>query len=164
MTTIQKKSLNVGKFVKTAHVDAVIRNYKKERWVHNSARLGREDSLSVWYSVEELESLLGTIKQHGGDGVKLYFGAYPLDYAENPAYAGRQTIVLVATKSRETTGGTTNKDIYITKEGASEILAYNAGRICPPFCGGGGNIDGDSEWGALGLTLVKQGDAGLLVV
>ena len=39
----------------TNHVNTVIKNYKKERWIHNSNRLGKEDSLSVWYSIEELE-------------------------------------------------------------------------------------------------------------
>jgi hypothetical protein len=54
MLTIEKKTVKAGKLVDTAHVDTIIRNYKKERWVHNSKRLGKEDSLSVWYSIEEL--------------------------------------------------------------------------------------------------------------
>ena len=62
MLTIQKKSLKVGKFVNTEHVDTVIRNYKQERWVHNTERLGKEDSLSVWHSIEELEELIAKPK------------------------------------------------------------------------------------------------------
>lgn len=58
MLELKKKSVATGKFVDTAHVDTIIRNYKKERWVHNSQRLGKDDSLSVWYSVEELETFL----------------------------------------------------------------------------------------------------------
>jgi hypothetical protein len=55
MLEVQKKSVKVGKLVNTEHVDTVIRTYKQERWMHNSKRLGKEDSLSVWYSIEELE-------------------------------------------------------------------------------------------------------------
>ena len=78
MLETQKKSVKVGKRVNTDHVNAAIRNYKQERWVHNSKRLGKEDSLSVWYSLEELEEFLATSKAHGGDGIRLYFGAYDI--------------------------------------------------------------------------------------
>ena len=82
MLTIEKKSVKAGKLVNTKHVDTVIKNYKQERWVHNSKRLGKEDSLSVWYSLEELEEFMELIKTHGGDGVRLYFGAYDKEYDE----------------------------------------------------------------------------------
>ena len=55
MVTIEKKSIKVGKLVDTEHVETLIRNYKQERWAHNSKRIGKEDSLSVWFSVSELE-------------------------------------------------------------------------------------------------------------
>ncbi len=165
MITIEKKSLSVGKYVNTEHVDTVIRTYKKERWVHNSKRIGKEDSLSSWYSVEELEGFIDTIKQHGADGIKFYFAAYPENNAPKPEYAGRQTIVLVATKSKENGNGVTNKDIYITKNGSTDILAYNAGSLCPPFCGGGGPPGtGDTEWGGLGLAIVDKGNEGFAVI
>jgi len=76
MLTIEKKSLKVGKFVNTEHVDTVIRTYKQERWVHNSERLGKEDSLSVWHSIEELEDLIAKAKEHGGDGIRFYFECF----------------------------------------------------------------------------------------
>ena len=63
MMTIEKKSVKVGKFVSTAHVDTVIKNYKQNRWVHNSKRLGKEDSLSVWFSVEDMEAFLEKAKE-----------------------------------------------------------------------------------------------------
>ena len=77
MLTIEKKSLKVGKYVSTEHVDTVIKTYKQERWVHNSERIGKEDSLSVWYSIEELEEFMATSKENGADGIKFYFAAYP---------------------------------------------------------------------------------------
>lgn len=158
MTKTQKKSLVAGKQVDTAHVDTVIKNYKQHRWVHNSRRLGKEDSLSVWYSIEELERFIEKSKEHGADGIKLYFGAYNEDYKEQPLYAGRQTIVLVATKHKTSEAGESNKDIYITTERGSTILAWNAGSVCPPFCGTKGDFGDD-----IGITIIDKGEDGIIV-
>ena len=158
MTKTQKKSLKVGKPVGTDHVNTVVRNYKKERWVHNSRRLGKEDSLSVWYSIEELEEIMGIAKNHGADGIKLYFGAYDENYKDEPLYAGRQTVVLVATKHKITEAGESNKDLYVqTDKGTTTIMAWNAGAVCPPFCG---PKDG---FGDLGITILDKGDEGFIV-
>jgi hypothetical protein len=155
MVTIQKKSLKVGKQVNTKHVDNAIRNYKQERWVENSRRLGKEDSLSVWYSIEELEDFIAKSKEHGADGLKLYFGAYDKDYETQPLYAGRQTIVIVATKHKDTEDGHTNKDLYVQTDAGTSILAYNAGMICPPFC---------TKESGVGITIVDKGVEGFEVV
>jgi hypothetical protein len=157
MMTTQKKSVKAGKFVNTDHVNTVIRNYKQNRWVHNSKRLGKEDSLSVWFSVEDLEGFLAKAKEHGGDGVRFYFGAYDENFTEKPLYAGRQTIVMVATKQKETIAGTTDKDIYINTEKGSNILAFNIGRLCPPCCQNG------DDFGGLGITIVDKGEDGLAI-
>lgn len=159
MNTIQKKSLRVGKQVNTDHVDTVIKNYKKERWVHNSNRLGKEDSLSVWYSIEELEEFIAMSKEQGADGIKLYFGAYDKEYEDQPLYAGRQTIALVATKNKVTEAGELNKDIYIQTENGSTILAWNAGNMCPPYCG---SRDGFG-FGDIGITIVDKGEDGMII-
>jgi hypothetical protein len=156
MLTIDKKSVRVGKLVDTNHVDTVVKNYKQERWVHNSKRLGKEDSLSVWYSIEELEEFLSLAKAHGGDGVRLYFGAYSKDHAPKELYKGRQTVVFVATKQKDTEHGTTNKDIYINTGNGNSILAYNIGKLCPPFCSEIGEDD-------IGITIVDKGEDGIVI-
>lgn len=167
MLTIQKKSLKSGKYVNTDHVDSIVRTYKQERWVHNSARIGKEDSLSTWYSIEELEEFINTAKMHGADGIKFYFAAYPSDFAEKPEYAGRQTLALVATKSKEMEDGVGHKDIYIHDGESTTILAYNLGKICPPNCPvpppKPNDIDAD-DWGGIGITIVDRGDQGLTLV
>lgn len=155
MQKTQLKSVKVGKLVNTKHVNTVISNYKKERWAHNSKHIGKEDSLSVWYSREELEEFLTTVKEHGGDGIKMYFGAYGHDDAPKPLYADRQTIVLVATKTRETINGDVNKDLYVSNKEKTSILAYNVGKMCPPICNGD---DG------LGVTIIDKGNEGMMVV
>jgi hypothetical protein len=163
MQTLVKAPKKVGKYVNTAHVDNVIRNYKKERWIQNSDRIGKEDSLSTWWSIAEMEDFIATAKVHGADGLKFYFGAYDSDYTENPKYAGRQTLVMVGTKEAETGIGIKNKDIYVQTENGSNILAYNRGTICPPDCGPKKpetGLDGDDM---LGITIIDRGDKGMLV-
>lgn len=159
MQKTQLKSVKVGKLVNTKHVNTVISNYKKERWAHNSKHIGKEDSLSVWYSVEELEEFLTTVKEHGGDGIKMYFGAYDQQDAPQPLYADRQTIVLVATKTKDSLKGEINKDLYIGNNEGNTILAYNSGRICPPFC-----TTDDGYDGSIGITILDKGDEGMVIV
>ncbi|MFT3749551.1 MAG: hypothetical protein QM768_14590 [Agriterribacter sp.] len=166
MLTIQKKSLKSGKYVNTNYVDSIIRTYKQERWAHNSARIGKEDSLSTWYSIEELEEFIDTAKTHGADGIKFYFAAYPSDFAEKPEYAGRQTLALVATKSKEMEHGTGHKDIYVQDGETTTILAYNFGKICPPNCPippKPNDADAD-DWGGIGITIVDRGNEGMTLV
>jgi hypothetical protein len=166
MITTKKELKAVGKYVNTMQVDEVIRTYKKERWVHNTERIGKEDSLSGWYSLEEMEQFLATAKEHGADGIRFYFGAYPANYQEVPEYAGRQTFVMVGTKHKETEKGCFDKDIYIATEKGSSILAYNQIKICPPKCGGGGEdsgLTGMDDFG-LGITIVDKVDGSTIII
>lgn len=163
MTAIEKKSLKVGRYVDTAHVDTVIREYKQTRWAQNSERIGMEDTRSLWYSIEELEEFFSKCKSHGADGVRIYFGVYPKDF--DTVYAGRQTAVLVATKNKEYEIGSDNKDVYISTENGTQILAYNMSQQCPHWCPGGKGQSGDSDdWGDIGVTLIDRGDKGLSII
>jgi len=131
MSTIDKKSLTVGKYVGTEHVDTLIRNYKKERWLQNSERLGKEDSLGIWFSADELEEFIQTAKQHGADGIRLCFGVYG-ENAPRPGMEGKQTIAFIATSSEQEGSNTTvHKDVYIKEDGKKGLLAYNAGAMFP---------------------------------
>src|SRR5262249_14967908 len=133
-----------------------IKNYKQERWVHNSKRIGKEDSLSVWYSLEELEEFLAKAKDHGADGIRLYFGVYSENFKERPVCSGRQTVVFVATKQKDCSKQGYKKDIYIAKEKENTIFAYNVATPCPPYCP---NNDGEN----IGVTIVDRGEDGLIV-
>jgi hypothetical protein len=88
----------------------------------------------------------------------MYFGAYDKEYKEQPLFAGRQTIALVATKQKETPNGITNKDVYINTESGTTILSWNAGHICPPYCG-----TKDDDFGGIGITIIDKGDDGLII-
>lgn len=135
MNTIAKKLVKaVGKYVTTEHVDNLIRNYKKERWMKNSEKLGKEDSMGVWYSADELEEFIQTAKLHGADGIRIHFGVYG-EKASRPGTEGKQTIVFVATSSEGSSDRIEHKEIYIQRDGATEVLAYNSGAMFPPLPG-----------------------------
>ena len=148
------------------HVDSVIRTYKQEKWKYNTERLGKADSLSAWYSVEELEEYIGFIKEHGADGIRFYFGAYPENFEEVPEYAGRQTIVLVATRNKENGNRKANKDLYIGDGQDAKILAYNAAGLCPPYCDAPPTPikPTAAKMPGLGVTLIDQGEKGMIVI
>jgi hypothetical protein len=161
MTTRLKKSVIVGKHADTAQVDVLIREYKEKRWALNSERIGKPDSLSAWFSIEDMENFLTSAKENGGDGIKFYFAAYPEDYALKPEFAGRQTLVKVATKSKFTEmGAVANKDIYIIKNGRAKILSGLLPPICPPTC----NSNSEGGMGDLGITIVDHGDKGMEII
>lgn len=160
MTTIEKKSLRVGKYVDANHVDSLVRTYKQERWKYNSERMGREDSLNVYYTIDELQEFLERAKRAGADGIRMHFGVYPENF-QKPDAVGKQTIVMVANQQRETVSGMVEKNVYTHTDKGFEILAYNLGSL-----GGspGGSATGDDEWGGIGVTLVDRGDKGMVVI
>lgn len=161
MTTIAATNRKAGQLVNTQHTDSLISNYKKERWVHNSQRIGKEDSLSIWYSLEELQAFLDKAKASGADGIRMFFGVYDKQTAKEEVYEDRQTIVLVATQARDTAEGVVDKNIYISTETGSSILAFNVGRPCPPLCRPG--ILGD-DGGDIGITIIDKGNDGIVVI
>ncbi len=124
-----------GSLVSTKHVNDLVSTYKLERWKTNCQKLGKPDSLSTWFGIEQLEHFISLAKQHGADGVKLFFGVYPFDYPQREL-VGRQTIVLVATRKSENHPGARNKALFINQNGKKELLAFNKGENCPPYCGG----------------------------
>jgi hypothetical protein len=160
MATQEKNYVKAKRSRKTEDAETFIREYKQKRWVQNSERIGKADSLSAWYSIEELQNFIDVAKSHRGDGVRIFFGAYPEDYAEQPEYAGRQTLVMVATKSRSTEGRfVTDKNIYVTTNGRIDILSTTNPRPCPPFC-----PPPDGGIGDFGITIVDRGLKGMEII
>lgn len=151
----------------TSLVDTVIRNYKQERWVHNSERIGKEDSLSAWWSIEEMENFIEMAKSHGADGLKFYFGAFSDNHAKEPDYAERQTLVMVGTKETNTVKGVKNKDIYIQNGDGTNILANCNATLCPPRCSQPSPSPAPTEnpfdIETLGLAVIDRGDKGILI-
>ena len=154
MNTIEKKSVNAGKFVTKQEVDTLITSYKQERWAANSDHLGKADSLSVWFTVEEVEAFLATVKSNGGNGVRFHFGVHNADNATEPEFEGRQTLVMIGNRSSDGSYST-SKELYSNKNGNPEIVAFAGGVLCPPFCGTGGIGKG---------SLVLRGDNSMEII
>jgi hypothetical protein len=160
MSTQVKNYVRAKKTSNTNEAESFIREYKQKRWVQNSERIGKADSLSAWYSVEELENFLSLAKSNGGDGVRFFYGAFPENYTAQPEYAGRQTLVMVATKSRTTDDGcTTDKNIYRKNNGRVEILSGGVPKGCPPMC-----PPPDGGMGDFGIAIVDRGSKGMEIV
>lgn len=153
--TIEKKTVQVGKYVGTEHVDTLIRNYKKERWIQNSERLGKNDSLGVWLTIDELEEFVQTARLHGADGVRLYFGVYG-ETGARPGMEGKQTVAFVATRSEEVADKVVNKNLYVERGGVKGLLAYN---MFPPF-----PIPPTTGGGSLGVTIVADKENRMIVI
>jgi hypothetical protein len=166
MNTIEKKSVNAGKCATKQEVDTLIRSYKQERWADNSERIGMADSLSVWFSVEDLEDFLGTVKANGGNGVRFHFGVFSAENAPEANLEGRQTLVMIGNRS---TDGTHNnsKELYSYNNGQPEIVASFGTLPCPPLCGNGGSGLGNrkSDGTILGsATLIDRGENGMSII
>src|ERR1700722_942777 len=116
MNTIAKKSVNAAKFVSKDEMNVMTSAYKQDRWAANTEVLGRADSLSIWYTVEELENFLENVKANGGNGVRIHFGVYPEGYRK-PELVGMQTVVLVANRSKDG-----------SLENSKELMFNNNGR------------------------------------
>ena len=161
MITQVEKAVKTEKDDATELADRMIREYKHTRWVTNSEKIGKPDSLSAWFSVEDMENFLANVKANGGDGIRFYFASYPENYQALPQYAGRQTIVSVATRSKETkTGEIADKDIYIVNKGKAKILGGLNPRLCPPVC----MPNSEGGMGDLGITIVDRGNKGMEIV
>lgn len=160
MSTIEKKSVTAGKYVSAEHLDALISNYKRERWIHNSDRMGEEDSMGVYFSLEGLEEFIRSAKESGAEGINVYFGVYG-GKAHRPEMEGKQTVALVATRSEETYGDTMVTMNSDPGSGIPDTMMpiYNVGRLFPSSHRI--NIPGNK---ALGLAIVtdKNGDMRLV--
>ena len=161
MINQQKKQLG-GQLVGKAHVEELVSNYKKQRWIHNTNRLGKEDSLSAWFNLEALEGFLELAREQHADGIKIFFGVYPENFEKKPEYSGRQTLVLVATKEKaDPEGGVVNKEIYVQRDGQPEILAFNYSNICPPSCGSG--LPGSGNEFEIGISIFENNNRVVVV-
>ncbi|HXB34007.1 MAG TPA: hypothetical protein VNV35_11325 [Puia sp.] len=162
MNTIEKKSVNAGKSITKQEVDNLVRAYKQERWADNSERIGMADSLSVWFSVEELENFVETVKANGGNGVRMHFGVFSSENAPQAILEGRQTLVMIGNRSSDGTHNT-SKELYSYKNGQPEIVASVGSYPCPPICGSGPGKASDSR--TMGsATLLDRGEKGMSVI
>jgi hypothetical protein len=165
MSTIEKKIVRSGKYVSADHLDSLISNYKKERWIQSSERMDQEDTFGGWYSVDELEEFIQTARKHGADGINIYFGVYG-GKAQRPELEGKQTIALVATRTEQENGDTLVRRNPAVKNignlpNDDDFLIYNwSSPLGNPSKPGGLKTSG----GSLGLTIVTDKDNNMSVI
>ena len=156
MSTIEKKIVKSGKYVSAEHLDSLISNYKKERWIQNSERIEQDDTFGAWYSVDELEEFVRTAREHGADGINVYFGVYG-GKAHRPELEGRQTLAMVATRSEHECGDTMvrkNPTLSNAPIGDDDFLIYNMiNPVANPSIFGGLKMADNRP---LGLTIVSD--------
>ncbi|MFN8288947.1 MAG: hypothetical protein U0U70_01700 [Chitinophagaceae bacterium] len=111
----------------------------------------REETKSIWYSKEHLETLLSEINLMQGDGIRIYFGAYESD---NDIAPDQLCLLMMVTRPGVTAGSHADI-IYENEPGFAERKEattrskafhgndsdtegrpkpFNYGAPCPPIC------------------------------
>jgi len=98
---------------------------------------------SIWFSFQRIETLYKRLKydrdtlKYGTDGLRIYLGKYPLEYAsgQKHPHAGQNTIVFVSTKDSLRKY---HRDYF---KQVMRIVPENKGELCPPGdCPGNGAL------------------------
>ncbi|MDO6434234.1 hypothetical protein Q4E93_26730 [Flavitalea sp. BT771] len=134
-----------GSRISTPVAQQLIGTYKNEEgWPPDKTR-------AVWFSLDSLVDMQTLINEHGGDGIRIYFGKYPQDVdipgTPDPAYKGKVTLVFIPTV---TTADGSHQDIFppvapdaTTASGqpaqnttlaGTDGSGYDHGSLCPPNC------------------------------
>lgn len=138
-------------FIGTGNVQTMVARYLAEKYpLLQTAQAAKNASLnetkSVWYSKEHIETLLSEINITNANGLRIYFGAYPDNHSIAP---GQQCLLMVPTRA----GENGNVDIVYENEpdfearlnatGTSRAISpqkeatpkpFNYGSPCPPIC------------------------------
>jgi len=116
-----------NKLIDAKQAAALNSAYIAERLPIIEKSLGISDHASFWYSLEDLEGYIGYVKEQAKakeialDGVRVYLGVYPEDYA-NSSKSGHATVFMCPT----TASRNGNSD------DVEEIAAFNYGDIGNP--------------------------------
>jgi len=110
----------------------------------------REETKTIWYSREHIETWLNEMNLLNADGMRIYFGAYG---EEDTDVAGQLCLLMVLTRTAE--NSTTHDDIIYENEpdfadrsaetnsrsinedgleGEGNPKEFNYGSPCPPIC------------------------------
>lgn len=107
--------------------------------------LGKEDTRSIWYTRDHIAKLLEEIDYLGGDGLRIYLGAYENGHE----FEGQLCLVMNATREQSTGGVISHVDVLLEEEPdftdrstasrdfeptTKKPKDYNFGSPCPPRC------------------------------
>jgi hypothetical protein len=128
-----------------------VTNFQKQKLPLLTESLGKPDTQSIWYSKEHISSLLEEINHLGGDGLRIYFGAYDTSHE---TFGGQLCLIMAATKELKIGEKISHKDVSIENESdfverstlsrdfnissndnsAATSKDFNYGSPCPPLC------------------------------
>ena len=72
-----------AKFISAEEATELQNNYLKTTNMVSTARIGKQDATSAWWSLEDLKGYIAYVEQQGAeqsiavDGIRFYFGVYP---------------------------------------------------------------------------------------
>ncbi|MFN8306938.1 MAG: hypothetical protein U0T79_09205 [Ferruginibacter sp.] len=113
-----------------------------------STALNRDDTKSIWYTRDHIAGLLDEIDLAGGDGLRIYFGAYESGHE----YEGQLCLVMNVTREKIVNDITCHQNVVLENEpdfndrlsadrdsgiGSNKLGGnrdYNFGSPCPPRC------------------------------
>jgi hypothetical protein len=131
---------------------ARITNYLQQKHPLLSGALGKDETKNIWYSREHIAKLLEEIDHAGGDGLRVYFGAYE---ADRELAAGQLCLIMVPTRSANINGNDVHEDVLLEEQSdfaarssvEKDIILmpddsplfgtdkdFNVGSPCPPEC------------------------------
>nr|WP_295863686.1 hypothetical protein [uncultured Chitinophaga sp.] len=125
----------------------------------------RYNTQCIWFSRQELDTLMAILERDKGDGIRFYFAAYDPEYENNTAmprkFWGKNTLIMASTRPDTLTVGDRthvyHRDFYNDTAAYSQRSkgflrglnlqgnAFNHGEVCPypPNCN------------SIGATLIK---------
>jgi len=132
-------------FIYKEVVNERVKNYVNNKLPLLSQAIGKQDSNSGWYSLDQFEDLMREMYYLNADGVRIYFGAYGSD---DSLYPGQLTVMFVPTYFNKETGhhtdiiiedidGFEGRSIAETNFTANSKTTknYDSLGLCPPDCG-----------------------------
>jgi hypothetical protein len=121
----------------------LVQNYNGRAHIIKNGRdnkgLNLPDTRCVWFSLEQLKALVGSIDKEHGDGVRFYLAAY--DSVKKPdiekikdAYLNYTTLIMVSTKLDSALKIHTDYYPGVNGKQGGTITAppANQGELCPP--------------------------------
>lgn len=139
-------------FIGTEKVQIMVEKYQTEKYpllqaAQTAKGIGRNETKSVWYTKEHIQTLLSEMDLMNANGMRVYFGAYEENH---PLAPGQQCLLMVLT--RQSSNGGNEDIIYETEPGFEERnnasansrsvnpseqetpKPFNYGSPCPPIC------------------------------
>lgn len=144
MSTTRPVKALPSTIIPKAKVNARIKHFRDTKLPLLSNAIGKSDSTSGWYSLEQFEELMREMYYLNADGLRIYFGAHE---PNDPDYPNQLTVIFVPTYHNKATGShadivhddEVNFQVRLSETASQvELADINKGidsiGLCPPTC------------------------------